>query len=93
MQAWLIEYVGAKPSPTYAPEDFTSTHGCYTLDAWAAKRFETKAEAEDWMTNPNGMQPYHKPWAAVQHEFDVRCSECGEETGTWYEICKGCIPF
>lgn len=100
MNAWLIEYEGAVPSPVYVPEVFE--HGCYTLDAWAAKRFETKAEAEQWMADPifgsNHCMPFSAPWHAVEHGFDLRCMMCDVETPRFVAIgekglCDGCIPF
>lgn len=74
---WLIEYVGAVPSPVYVPADYRQTHGNYTLDAWAARWFNRKIDAEAWMANPvvqgDGQlircAPYLEPWRAVQHRF------------------------
>jgi hypothetical protein len=96
MIAWLIEYVGAKPSPVYVPEDFSQTRGNFTLDAWEALRFKTKAEAEEYMASPNGCMAYTEPWAAIEHGFDIRCSDCGKDCDTAYGsvgICDTCIPF
>lgn len=96
MIAWLIEYVGAKPSPVYVPENFQETHGNFTLDAWAAHRFATKAEAEAWMVSPNGCMPYPEPWAATEHGFDTPCMVCGKDAYTSsgsVSLCDTCIPF
>ena len=89
MNAWLIEYIEAQPCPVYVPADFERTNGQYTLDAWAARRFDSKEQAEEYMASV----PYFAPWTAVQHGFDVRCDWCHKETGTWYTLCDDCIPF
>ena len=62
--AWLVEYVGAKPVPVYA----TGTPTGFTCDAYAAKHFETKEEAEAWMVRPH-VVPFELPWAAIEHGF------------------------
>jgi hypothetical protein len=99
MIAYLIEYMGAVPSPVYVPEIFI--HGCYTLDAWLAKRFKTQAEAEQWMDNPicgsTYCVPFDKPWIAIAHSLPVTCALCRKDLGflvtgeTGY--CDSCIPF
>lgn len=74
---WLVEYVGAVPSPVYVPNDFRQAHGNYTLDAWAARWFSRKIDAEAWMADPmvqiNGVMmscmPFGAPWQAVEHLF------------------------
>ncbi len=103
MIAYLIEYVGATPKPVYVPEDFVLTHGSYTLDAWAAKRFKTKEDAEAFMNSPMDCEkhiqcmPYGDPWVAVEHAFNIRCEVCGGDPGFVYYgdhgWCDGCIPF
>lgn len=97
MIAWLIEYVGATPCPVYAPED----GGWLTCDPLQAKRFETKEDAQAFMRNPldqpyNGV-PFHEPWTAIEHSFDMKCEYCGGDPGFvrygsngW---CDSCIPF
>jgi hypothetical protein len=101
MIAYLIEYEGAVPSPVYVPEDFASTRGTYTCDAWAAKRFATKVNAEAWAAKPiinrESCQPFGAPWHVVEHSFSIKCEHCGGDLGFvarrdsgW---CDGCIPF
>lgn len=98
MNAWLIEYVGATPVPVYVPGQYEQTHGAYTCDAWAARRFETKEAAQRWMADPDGCQPYNEQWAAVEHGFDIKCEcGCGKDVGffEWGErtFCDGCMLF
>ena len=70
-EAWLIEYRGAVPCAVYVPDDYENTGGCYTCNAWQAKWFDTKEEAEAWMANPGTCVPFRAPWAAVGHSFVV----------------------
>ncbi len=100
MIAYLIEHAFARPFPVYVPEDFESTHGNYTLDAWAARRFKTKEDAEKFMSHPVGLVAgavYAEPWAAVEHAFNIRCGHCGGDPGFVdygdHGWCDGCIPF
>ena len=98
MNAWLIEYADAKPSPVYVPASFAQNHGNYTLDAWAARRFETKEQAEAWMHNPDGCVVFDEPWVAREHGFDVHCCVCHASIDDFVDtgitgLCDGCIPF
>lgn len=61
--AWLIEYVGATPFPVYVPEVYID--GCHTVNAFAARHFETKEAAQAHMIEHG----YNFPWAAIEHGF------------------------
>lgn len=59
---WLIEYTGTVPVPVYVP----AFHGGWlTCNPWAAKRFSTQKEAQDFMTEKN----ITEPWKAIEHGF------------------------
>lgn len=93
MVAWLIEYEGAVPAPVYVPQTFED--GCYTMNAWAAKRFQSKAEAERWMAKPifnreDSGQPFFAPWHATEHAFETPCVVCGSDTGFFEYGKRGC---
>lgn len=77
MIKWLIEFVGATPCAAYAPTE----PGWYTMNPWNAKCFDTKEEAESWMANPYGNSdvPFRKPWAAVEHGFDLSNTDSGPD--------------
>jgi hypothetical protein len=59
---WLVEYVGAIPCPVYAGREG------YTCDPWAALKFLSKADAEEWMQRPDTI-PFKSPWTAIPHGF------------------------
>lgn len=100
MIAWLIEYEGAVPAPVYVPETF-QPRGCFTMDAWLAKRFQSKAEAELWMGNPkfgdDFCTPFAWPWHAVEHSLPIVCMYCAEDAGFVVTgeqgLCDNCTPF
>ena len=63
---WLIEHPPVSSfGPIYVPEK----SGHLTFDPWAAKRFNSKEEAEQFMTKPDYI-PFRSPWHAVSHGFD-----------------------
>lgn len=60
---WLVEHVEARPCPIYA------TDGPYpTCNPYEAEAFNTKEQAEAWMTRP-GIVTYYFPWKPVLHGF------------------------
>lgn len=62
---WLVEFVGAKPCPVYATDG-----PWHTCNPWEAISFDTREEAEAWMTRP-GIVGYQHPWAACSHGFST----------------------